>query len=621
MKAEEASLKKIIESEPHRLEIPFFQRRYVWKEENWEEMLHAVEKSRTEKVFWGSVIIKITNEYGNVDGFQYGKGYIIDGQQRLTTIAILTKAIYDSLSINAQKGWAKEKISNDIFFKPFSSAEQEQWQLIIEHSRVDKEAFEYVVRTGVFDDDVVEVEENEESQIKRCYSYYKKCLETRSEKELATLMDYLYSDEKVFVLITLDEQDINEQAIFDSINRAGQKLYTSDIVKNNLFKEFMYITHDKEYTCELCDKYWDAIFWTSNFWDETRNFGNMKKSHLDFLLYCIACITWSDEPLQNINDNLEMVYEKRTQGYEKQELEDFIVSIAKYALIYKEYIYDFGEQIEEYTFSNGEDVKRLLLIMDKFKIQMFYPYIMKRLYENVESFDICAKKIVCNMDDERLKKDARILETYIVRRRIYSANTSIYSKKCMEILRKGVKSIFSESLSEDANESIEAENKLIGESLKGINKDVAKMLLFCLELTRWGEKDDLGALNYNYQLEHIMPMHWKQHWPLPSSIAEDTRDAAVKEIGNMILLSQALNKHIKNREFAVKMEGEVSENGKNKKEGYKDRTQLKLTKEIVDNYFQNGDRVWDEKHISDRTEKIKREICEHWSIEKVLEDS
>ncbi len=620
MKAEEASLKTIIESEPHRLVIPFFQRRYVWKEENWDEMLRAVEKSTTEKVFWGSVIIKMTSEYENVDGYKYGKGYIIDGQQRLTTIAILTKAIYDSLSTAAQMDWAKDKISNDIFFKPFSSAKKEQWQLIIEHSRVDKEAFEYVVRTGVFNNSVVEVSENEESQIKRCYSYYKKCLETRSEKELSTLMNYLYGDEKVFVLITLDEQDVNEQAIFDSINRAGQKLYTSDIVKNNLFKKFMCVTQNKNYTCELCDKYWDAIFWTSSFWDETRTFGNMKKSHLDFLLYCIACITWPDEPLQNINENLEMVYEKRTQGYRKQELEDFIISIAKYALIYKEYIYDFGERLEEYTFSRDEDVKRLLLIMDKFKIQMFYPYIMKRLCENVISFDISTKSIACSMEDERLKKDARILETYIVRRRIYSGNTSIYSKKCMEILRKGVKSIFNEFLSDDSKESIETENKLIGESLKGINKEVAKMLLFCLELTKWGEKDDLGILSYNYQLEHIMPVHWKQHWLLPSSIAEDTRDAAVKEIGNMILLSQKLNKHIQNREFTVKMEGEVSQNGKSKKEGYKDRTQLKMTKEIVDNYLQNRDKIWDEKHISNRTERIKREICEHWNVEKVLED-
>lgn len=620
MRAEEASLKAIIESEPHRLEIPFFQRKYVWQEENWEELLRAIERSRSERIFWGSVIIKLTNEYETVGEFKYGKGYIIDGQQRLTTIAILTKAIYDKLSESAKERWAKEKIYNDIFFKPFSSAEQEELQLIIKHSRVDREAFEYVMRTGVFDSNVVEVTDEDESQIKRCYSYYQKCLENRTEKEIAKLMDYLYSDEKVFVLITLDEQDVNEQAIFDSINRAGQKLYTSDIIKNNLFKRVMNLNPDKEKVCRLCDIYWDSIFWTSGFWDETRMFGNAKKSHLDFLLYCIACICWPDEPLSEMNDNLESVFERRTQGYDVKQLEEFVVLIAKYALIYKKYVYDFGEHLEEYSFCNEDAVSRLLLIMNKFKIQMFYPYVLKRLYENISSYDEKAKDIVCDIMNEQLRKDAIVLETYIFRRRIYSASTSLYSKKCIEILNKGVKSIFSEYKVEQSQDGILSENKIIREKLKHIKDEVAKMVLFCLELTKWDSKDDVGAFNYNFQVEHIMPVHWEKYWKLPSEIAKDTRDASVKEIGNMILLSQSLNGHIKNREFAVKMEGEISANGKSKKEGYKDRTQLKMTKEIVDDYIQNGNCVWDEKRISDRTEKIYKEICAHWNIENVLKE-
>lgn len=86
MIAKEASLKEIIESEPHLLEIPFFQRRYVWKEENWEELLGALERVGEEKIFWGSVIIKRAKERD--PEYHFSKGYIIDGQQRLTTIAI-----------------------------------------------------------------------------------------------------------------------------------------------------------------------------------------------------------------------------------------------------------------------------------------------------------------------------------------------------------------------------------------------------------------------------------------------------------------------------------------------------------------------------------------------------
>jgi hypothetical protein len=42
MKAEAKSLRFLGES-PQKLTIPFFQRHYVWKEENWQELLESLE--------------------------------------------------------------------------------------------------------------------------------------------------------------------------------------------------------------------------------------------------------------------------------------------------------------------------------------------------------------------------------------------------------------------------------------------------------------------------------------------------------------------------------------------------------------------------------------------------
>lgn len=615
MEAKEASLKDIVEREPHRLEVPFFQRKYVWKEDNWYELLESVENFREEKVFWGSIIIKRSLEKDKELGFS--KGYIIDGQQRLTTIAILTKAIYDSISTQDLRENIRQIIVNDIFFKPYASAPRENLQIIIEHSRVDRKEFEKVVRTGIYDNTQVEFHDDNCGQIGRCYKYFREQLKAKSEDELARLIDNLYSDEKVFVLISLDERDVNEQAIFDSINRAGQQLFTSDIIKNNLFKKLASVTDDEEKVCKLCDVYWDSIFWSDNIWDEQRQFGNVRKTHLDFLLYCIACIRWSDEPIQELNDSkkLEMIFERRTAKYSCEELEELIKQIAQIALIYKKYICDFSERIEEENFDKDTNVLRLLLVMEKFKIQMFYPYVLKRLWENMSDFDIKNKEAVCDLENEELKADAKALETYIMRRRICSASTSAYSKKCIEILKKGVQNLFSEYCTDAELEK--QENKQIGEGIMSLKSEVAKMILFCLELEKWDSKDDVGNFSYTYQLEHIMPVQWKKYWKLPSDISEDARDASIKEIGNMILLSQSLNKHIKNREFSIKMEGE-SIPGKTKKEGYRDKTQLKMTKKIVDSYYIDNDKTWDEQHISKRTEEIKKEIIEHWNIHSLI---
>lgn len=71
------------------LEIPFFQRSYVWKESEWERMLEDIENVcvTKEPYFMGSVILKqqLTQSNSTVGDVRT----VIDGQQRLTTLSIL----------------------------------------------------------------------------------------------------------------------------------------------------------------------------------------------------------------------------------------------------------------------------------------------------------------------------------------------------------------------------------------------------------------------------------------------------------------------------------------------------------------------------------------------------
>lgn len=72
-------------------EIPFFQRPYVWKEENWEELWNNIVFSTSDEMpFIGSFILQ-TEEINNLTKYM-----VIDGQQRLITLSILIKAFLDS---------------------------------------------------------------------------------------------------------------------------------------------------------------------------------------------------------------------------------------------------------------------------------------------------------------------------------------------------------------------------------------------------------------------------------------------------------------------------------------------------------------------------------------------
>lgn len=74
------------------LEVPFFQRSYVWKKDNWEELLNDLFNMEITH-FLGSIILK---EQDN-NSCKLKKYLIVDGQQRLTTLSILAKALYDCM--------------------------------------------------------------------------------------------------------------------------------------------------------------------------------------------------------------------------------------------------------------------------------------------------------------------------------------------------------------------------------------------------------------------------------------------------------------------------------------------------------------------------------------------
>lgn len=108
----------------------------------------------------------------------------------------------------------------------------------------------------------------------------------------------------------------------------------------------------------------------------------------------MACNLWSEDVLleKGINCSLEKVYEENTSEYGYDEIFNVIRKIAEFAIIYKKYIYNFSQNLENETFSKNDNLKRLLLIMDKFKIQMFYPVVLKLLSENVVHCDLKKKK-------------------------------------------------------------------------------------------------------------------------------------------------------------------------------------------------------------------------------------
>lgn len=78
--------------------VPFFQRRYVWDMDNWRDLLEDLSDMKRSH-FLGSLILKqLRKNAGDPDNI-----LVIDGQQRLTTLSLLLKALYDTLPAENRK--------------------------------------------------------------------------------------------------------------------------------------------------------------------------------------------------------------------------------------------------------------------------------------------------------------------------------------------------------------------------------------------------------------------------------------------------------------------------------------------------------------------------------------
>lgn len=607
MKAEAKSLRFLGES--NKLSVPFFQRRYVWIKENWKELLESIENTEVTP-FLGSLILK--EQSGN-------EFSVIDGQQRLTTVTILAKAIFDSLpdANKASGSGVRNGIENFLFYRINAADDFQDSHVKIQHSRVDNQDYSRVIKASVLNDETIDLDEinDNSSNILQCYKYYRECLADYTPERIKDLFTLLFDgNRKVLIVIELEKDDVNEQTIFDTINRAGVRLSAADIIKNNLFKKLLdKCNNDAELRNKVIESYksnWDNIFSQtqdiSDLWDEERVFGNVKHCNLEFLLYCIACIKWGEDC--DMFPKLEAVYNRETDQMSYAELLAFVTEIKDYANIFMEHVLKFKNDLEDESknvyFKYDNHVDRLLLILQKFKIQMFYPYILKRL-----------KEVNCNVASKELVEDFAKLESFIMRRKISPKGTHDYTSKCYSIIQNGIDSLVSSDLADDTAGLTDTD---VRGYLTKTKDDAAKMILFCIELyRRKKESVDVDALEYKYTLEHIMPQKWETHWsnvsivngeevlPIALDESKQFRRDAIQSIGNKILLTCSLNSTLKNAEFAKKVSGDGD-----RKLGYKSHTTLLLTRDIVDLYSE--DEEWDENRISNRATSLFNEFLVLW---------
>ncbi|GAA8426768.1 DUF262 domain-containing protein [Helicobacter pylori] len=214
--------------------IPVYQRNYTWEEENCEKLLQdIVSISQNKKThFMGSItyILHLIDDEKSLRQLQ--EFVIIDGQQRITTLMLLLKAI-------------ETKIQNEEIKKEIDNLLNLTGQrLRLKPIKSDKEAFDLVMQNRSHELQGV-------SHIRDNYRFFTKELDKYLEKGYRIEEIYGAFLRLKIVTIGLELGEDDPQVVFESINATGVQLKGLDLIRN-----YLMMGENSDRQKHLYDTYW-----------------------------------------------------------------------------------------------------------------------------------------------------------------------------------------------------------------------------------------------------------------------------------------------------------------------------------------------------------------------------
>ena len=552
------------------LEIPYFQRSYVWGEEQWERFLEDMyEICLTNRTYFlGSVILK---QLPTSSGSEIGdKRIVIDGQQRLTTLNIFFKVLC-------------LKTKQEIFFDRTFKLINNEFALV--HNHNDIIAFEKVLNLNTLDDI------KEKDSISLCYSYFNKNIDVE-RLNVNTIKNKI-----LFIGIDIDENE-DEQQIFDTINSLGVKLTTAELLKNYFFNKDNY---------NMYETYWRNIYEldddTKEYWDTEVTTGRIKRTLVDLFLFSYLQIKIQTKKLNvNTEDKIEyskvehlfQSYKKFISNYFNNDKETLLKELKEYAVVFKENI---NKEIIENHLTDKAGIERINALIFGLDNSTLIPYVLFVLKQNPNI--------------EERNELFQYLETYIMRRLICRASNKNYNQLFTDRLILNdikTKNDFINYIDKQADKTnyMPKDDELLGAINNSVlyNKAAAGVLYFIESKIRNIHYHSTKLLGLNkYSLEHLMPKKWENNWEkLNNQNDIDKRNKKLLTLGNLAIITQNLNAKIRDSNWETKKNG-TNNNGLNA---------YTRDLETIVKYLTLS--TWDEASIEKRAEDLYRHAVEIWKI-------
>ncbi|WP_300926372.1 DUF262 domain-containing protein [uncultured Dubosiella sp.] len=458
--------------------VPRYQRKYVWNETNWSELMNDIKFTMEEPEsgeawshFLGTVVLSnLTEQKGDSRYVGINDYEIVDGQQRITTLFILLAAIYLKMS---QYDETKATNRANYIYKTFLTSldGDNEIHLAINNVDTDKHLKELIQSTK--DKKMIE----KDNYYYKCFFYLYEGISNYSFEDLDLFFSKLLSINIVEIVSSQDEEIYN---IFEVLNARGQKLKQMELLKNHIMK---YIQPRTDDIIDKAKKSWNDILENCN-----------HLSDIDVLLthFCKCYIKKKAE-------KKELVYRLIKEEIPIGRLDDFLNDFLQYSQSYKEvseksFLVE-NEYLEYFDIKRNQQSRCLSTVINLIeKKKIINTEEMNIVYKNLRNYFF--KFNLCNFTSNRT--DSIITKySYELFRVKYNTEFKYIITKMFEDLSKIIQN---EDLYNrlDANDSLKYSN--VNKNYKGNSKLVKYTLCtYC----NYFQKDVPIRLD-NLTIEHIL---------------------------------------------------------------------------------------------------------------------
>ena len=548
-----------IEPNKRQYAIPVYQRNYEWSKEQcvklFEDIVLAFKHDRTH--FCGSVVYAPLKEEHNIHYY-----IIIDGQQRLTTIYLLLKALIDLSENTATRETLEEVIFNRDKFDKFGidvasklklkpiKSDDKQLRLLMEdkQDQMDK-------NSGIWCN----------------YELFRSLIQKELDAGMFVKDIYKGVEKLICASILLEDED-NAQEMFERINSTGVPLSLADKIRN-----FVLMTDaDQEH---LYEEYWLKA-------ELLVRRANMTAFFLDYLNIKI-------DGFAKESDAYEVF---KTVYYDgKYTNETMLEEILHYADFYHTFLYGNDKY--------GEEVNALLKNLQKLKQTTVFLFLF-RVFDDFEN------KVI---DEKELEKVLRFLLHYSIRRLICEIGSNslrgLYKTLYARVFAReenkqhyydAIVSFFMQLTSRDALPDDQTYTQALKENNLYRKNALCKFLLTAIE-----NKGKEKVIADNLTIEHIMPQNKNLSTAWQKMLGESNWQAIQEKylhtLGNLTLTGY--NSELGDKPFADK----------------KKEIESVDSKVVVLYSDVKSCETWNEESITTRANRLANIILELYPIEQPTE--